>query len=299
MKVQAHKRNDECEKNLKEDFDKKIVVVEQVHSQKDKAAEAVTKMKAENRDLRDQINKEINDALKRKRDEEEYEHQRKQELIRQIRELEKIPIVRTKGFDPTEAGGHGLLEEMSVAELRERIEFNKRQIEQDTEKKRQDNLARKDKEAADLLETASKIQDARERRKAGNDLKRQQKLEDQQALDEKKRQIREQGLIEAYDKINKKKNDKRVEDERLAKELKEIRLQRQYMNANAAMVEEKAWKELEAGAERQVRDNQNDRLIDRCKINGITVKDQTVRAENKKNEVTGKLDYDKGYQERL
>jgi hypothetical protein len=34
------------------------------------------------------------------------------------------------------------------------------------------------------------------------------------------------------------------------------------MNANAAMVEEKAWKELEAGAERQIRNNQNDRLID-------------------------------------
>jgi len=79
-------------------------------------------MKDENRELRNQINKEITEALKRKKDEEEYEHRRKQELIRQIRELEKIPIVRTKGFDPTEAGGHGLLEEMSVAELRERIE---------------------------------------------------------------------------------------------------------------------------------------------------------------------------------
>merc|ERR1711935_442776 len=276
-----------------------IVVVEQVHSQKDKAAEAIEAQQQTNKENRDVIHKEISEALQRKKEEDVFEMNRKQELIKQIRELEKIPIIRTKGFDPTEAGGHGLLEEMSVAELRERIEFNKRQIEQDTEKKRQGNLARKDKEAADLLETASKIQDARERRKAGNDLKRQQKLEDQQALDEKKRQIREQGLIEAYEKINKKKNDKRVEDERLAKELKEIRLQRQYMNANAAMVEEKAWKELEAGAERQVRDNQNDRLIDRCKINGITVKDQTVRAENKKNEVTGKLDYDKGYQERL
>ena len=29
------------------------------------------------------------------------------------------------------------------------------------------------------------------------------------------------------------------------------------------------------------------------------VKDQTVRADNKKNEVTEKLEYDKGYQERL
>ena len=104
-------------------------------------------MKDENRELRNQINKEITEALKRKKDEEEYEHRRKQELIRQIRELEKIPIVRTKGFDPTEAGGHGLLEEMSVAELRERIEFQKREVEQETERKRQENLSKKDREA--------------------------------------------------------------------------------------------------------------------------------------------------------
>ena len=80
-------------------------------------------MIAENRELRNQINQEISEALKRKKDEEEHQHRKRQELIRQIRELEKIPIVRTKGFDPTEAGGHGLLEEMSIAELRERIEF--------------------------------------------------------------------------------------------------------------------------------------------------------------------------------
>ena len=66
--------------------------------------------------------------------------------------------------------------------------------------------------------------------------------------------MRDQGLMDAYEKINKKKRDKAEEDARLAKELKEIRLQRQYNNANAAMVEEKAWKELEAGAERQIRD---------------------------------------------
>jgi len=114
-------------------------------------------------------------------------------------------------------------------------------------------------------------------------------------MERRKKQIREQQLIEAYEKINKKKRDKAEEDARLAKELKEIRLNRQYMNANAAMVEEKAWKELEAGAERQIRNNQNDKLIDQSKLNGIIVKDQTVRATNKKNEVTQKLVYDQEY----
>ena len=54
-------------------------------------------------------------------------------------------------------------------------------------------------------------------------------------MEEKKKQMREQGLLEAYAKINKKKLDKKEADEKLAKELKEIRLQRQYMNANATV----------------------------------------------------------------
>ena len=61
-----------------------------------------------------------------------------------IRELEKIPIVRTKGYDPTETGGYGLLEEMSVAELRERLEYNKLKEEQERENKREINLKQKE-----------------------------------------------------------------------------------------------------------------------------------------------------------
>jgi hypothetical protein len=82
MKVESHNRLEEREKNLKEEYDKRVVIVEQVHSQKDKAMEAMNAMKAENRELRNQINKEMNEAMKRKKDEEEYEHRRKQELIR-------------------------------------------------------------------------------------------------------------------------------------------------------------------------------------------------------------------------
>ena len=71
------------------------------------------------------------------------------------------------------------------------------------------------------------------------------------------------------------------------------------MNANAAMVEEQAWKQLEAGKERQIRNNQNDRLIDQCGVNEIHVKDQGVRAENAKTTVMSKLEYDQGYTNRL
>jgi len=35
---------------------------------------------------------------------------------------------------------------------------------------------------------------------------------------------------------------KKKEEDRIARELRDIKLKRQYMNANAAVVEEKAWK---------------------------------------------------------
>lgn len=62
------------------------------------------------------------------KDEQAADLAKKEELIRQIRELEKIPIQRSQGFDPTEAGKHGLMIEMSVAELRERLELNKQKL---------------------------------------------------------------------------------------------------------------------------------------------------------------------------
>ena len=90
---------------------------------------------------------------------------RKEELIRQIRELEKIPIQRSQGFDPTQAGSHGLMVEMSVAELRERLEMNKLKLQQEIEFKRDLNLAKKEREALVLVDDANKIDEARKKRK--------------------------------------------------------------------------------------------------------------------------------------
>lgn len=90
-----------------------------------------------------------------------------------------------------------------------------------------------------------------------------------------------------------------MEEERLAAELRKIKLQREYLNADKSMMEKKAWKELEAGAERQARDKQNNKLLDQYKVNGIKVKDLTINATNNKSTVQAKIDYDKGYKDRL
>ena len=65
------------------------------------------------------------------------------------------------------------------------------------------------------------------------------------------------------------------------------------------MVEEMRYKELEAGAERKVRNNQNEKLVDQCKLGSIKVKDETVRATNARSQVMEKLEYDGQYQDRL
>lgn len=115
-------------KNLEVHLEQKKEVIATVHANRDAASQQVQAKIVENKSVRDEVHRELQEALKRKQDEEAFELAKKTELIRQIRELEKIPIQRTKGFDPTEASGLGLMEEMSIAELRERLEFNKRQV---------------------------------------------------------------------------------------------------------------------------------------------------------------------------
>ena len=55
-------------------------------------------------------------------------NQRRDDLIRQIREFEKLPIKREKRFDPTETPGYDFLEEMSLVELKERLALQKRML---------------------------------------------------------------------------------------------------------------------------------------------------------------------------
>ena len=199
IKAEMEVKFAEKDEKMREDWQKKKEVVETVQSQKDNAAKEMDKLKDEKRRIRDEVNKELSEALQRRKEEDEIEHKKKEELIRQIRELERVPIVRTKGFDPTETAGFGLLDEMSIAELRERLEFNKMLREQEVSSKREDNLKAKEEGVKKLMDEAAKIQEAREQRRVDNEAKRDQKKKEKEDYEAKVKAAKDKGLIQVYE----------------------------------------------------------------------------------------------------
>ena len=76
------------------------------------------------------------------------------------------------------------------------------------------------------------------------------------------KEIREKNLFEVKEKIEKKKSKIKKEEEIFEKKIREINLQRQYLQQGKAVVEEKAFKQIEDGLERKINDKQNKDLID-------------------------------------
>ena len=75
------------------------------------------------------------------------------ELIQQIRALESVPIDRWKPVDLTSVAGHGVHDEMSIAELRERLELVK--LERAKERDQRRDLIVKDKQSKEQLITST------------------------------------------------------------------------------------------------------------------------------------------------
>ena len=63
-----------------------------MHSNKEAAHDAVVAQQQENKAIRDEVHRDLQEALKKRQDEEAAQLAKRMELIRQIRELEKIPI---------------------------------------------------------------------------------------------------------------------------------------------------------------------------------------------------------------
>lgn len=253
------------------------------------------KVKANKKKIKEELRKEIQEAVNQRKEDEALEEARRDEIIRQIRDLEKQPISRTKGFDPNEIMGFGLLEEMSLAQLKERLELRKKEIEDEINARKDENIRNKEMKAQDLTEKVNRITEHRNKRAQQHEEKNKKKLEEKEQKMKIYQEMREKGLLTAYEKINAKKQARMAEQKKLEKELKEIKLKRQYLNANRALVEEKAWKEHEAGAEREAKDRQANALIDQERVERIKLSEANLRAKAAKELAKQKVTVIKDY----
>ena len=228
------------------------------------------------------------------------EQKRRDDLIRQIRELEKIPVKRTSGFDPTETPGYGILEEMSIVELKERLELQKKFLKDQIEAKREENKLKSEERTEDLIAKANNIADFRDKLRNQKEIERKQKQDFLHQKQELFRQMREKNLFELKEKMKNKKDELRKEDEIFQKKIREINLQRQFLQQGRAAVEQKRFKQIEDAMERKVNNRQNQDLIDQYLKEEVNWYDVNLRYRNIKQNVdnTQKLfnDYENAYQ---
>lgn len=228
-KEEENKKMQEKMKLLAEELEQKKKLVKEVEKEREIVAEEKEKLIQKNKENYSKQLQEYQDSVLKANEEKRIEEERRKDLIVQIRELERLPMKRTKGFDPTETPGHGLLEEMSLAELRERLEMQKKFVQEFVEAKKEENRLKQAEKNEEFIEKANMVMNYRDQLRNEKEIERKNKKEKKAKEEEIKKQIREKNLLEVKDKIEGKKNKLKKEEEILEKKIREIKLQRQYL----------------------------------------------------------------------
>ncbi|KFP19570.1 hypothetical protein Z169_00444, partial [Egretta garzetta] len=109
-----------AEKHLQEQKEMRELVEQVVEGHKN-AKQAKIKLQKYKQQIVQEVCEENRELLRQALEEEEEKLRKRYELIQQIRAIESLPSLRHKFVDLTETGGHGLICEMSIVELRERL----------------------------------------------------------------------------------------------------------------------------------------------------------------------------------
>ena len=203
---------------------------------------------------------------------------------------------RTTGFDPTETPGYGLLEEMSLVELRERLALQKKMLNDEINSKKEENKLRMQERADELVEKAQRFQENRDRLRNMKEIERKMKKDKKSMEEDRMKKAREQSLFEVKQKIENKKQKLKKEDEIFQKKIREIKLQRQFLQLGRDAVEFKQFKQIEDGIERKINDRQNQDLIDQLALEKIKWTDVKMKYTDAKNDVKNKKNMLNTYQ---
>ncbi|XP_071170126.1 cilia- and flagella-associated protein 99-like isoform X5 [Mytilus edulis] len=235
------------EKKFKEEKEMRNLVEETMQGHKN-TKEATKKLKDYKRKIVQEVNEESKELMKQALEEAELEMRRKMELIHQIKAMEAVPIIRQKLVDLSESAGHGLLSEMSIAELRERVSLCKAAEKESEETRRDDilqNKEAKDQLLLNTLETISKHRLEQTRAAAT-------RLETKKKSEPKKIELKDEKLTELQKRLEERKAQRMKERQSAklgTKRSSADNRTRSLINQKKAL-EENRWRELELTQER-------------------------------------------------
>ena len=255
-KVMAEQRKREAEERVKAAKQ----VVEEVIGGREKYREVAEALAAEKRLNADELIAQKKANVRRAEREKEKELEERKEHIKKIQAMEKVAAARAKEpkmFDPTETSGVGYLDEISMVEARERIYM--RQVDEldSLLRKKKSSFSEKRNKQERLIAKVKNISRLRSRAaQEGSQRVSLRRKTEEKEREEAKALSDEQSLL-VYDKIQSKKAKKRAEAKKLAAEIKQRRIDQQFLNSNKAQVEAIKWRNQLLGAERQLRDGQD------------------------------------------
>eukprot|EP00397_Hematodinium_sp_SG-2012_P016599 GEMP01016942.1.p1 GENE.GEMP01016942.1~~GEMP01016942.1.p1 ORF type:complete len:776 (+),score=205.93 GEMP01016942.1:254-2581(+) len=241
------------------------------------------------KDDKDKIGAEVRALLKKefeqKKASDEHEMERKKDLIHQIRAYERVPGVakQAAAFDPCEPPRHGCMEEMSLAELRERLRMVTEAAERDRARLHDDILSKKDDKKRNLEQKLEGLKKIRNLAHTDAQLRRE-RLKTKKADEERqKEELREQRYVEVTAKIDAKQRARAMEERRLKQELKEISTRRQFDDLktgkdSATLTQE----DVQRGQERynQMLERKGDAAALASKVSRL--RDTKIRQENRR-----------------
>ena len=229
----------------------------------------------------------------------EMDRLRKEDLIRQIRALERVPLVKAKVYDRAQSSGVGLLGEMSYLELTNRLEALKDRQEQIRREKHAEILQAKQAQAADLAAKMEQLGAIRTQAAQEAAAKKAARAEAQKREEEAKEKQLNAGYRELHSRMAAKRQERKAAEAALRQEQKEQGLKNQFLAAEAGMVEESRWKEQEKGAEREVKERIGDARKSAQAQATIKSKRSTLIKRNRKEEAQAKSEFMKSYNNKL
>ena len=198
----------------------------------------------------------------RKADERALAKQQRQEaaeradVIRQIQALERAPRKPFGAFDPTTAPDHGLMEEMSLVEVRTRLAQLKAERKEEQESKRREIALAKRSTAQGLQDKLATLRRVRSAAATTNRATRAKQIAAKEAADEAAAEARSHRVVALAERLSTKRASTAAAAHRAAEVEARSLKEAMFRGAAKRQLEERRFEENMAAQERAIRDRQ-------------------------------------------